>query len=1081
MISKKLLFVLFFIQVICINAQNLPRQFQLSGDGRMLTIGEKPNNTFYNQNIVPILYLNFSDTANFWQDLITYHDSLWDYPASLVYNGVTYDSVGVRFKGNSSYDNIGTSLKKSFNISLDAFKNDQNINGFSTLNLNNCYDDPTFMREVFYENQIRKHVPAAQTNFAHLYINGADWGLYANVQQLNKDFQKDWFLSNEGANFRASRPPGSTGSGSIIQASFLNLGNDTSEYQKFYTLKSSESPDPWSKLKNFCIALDTTDPSRMSSLLSNYLDIDRALWFLASEIAFNDFDSYIEKGKNDFYVYYEKETGRFAPIEFDGNDVMDTHYVNSVSALRHQTDTLYPLMSKIINVPEIRQRYLAHMRTLVADEQDTLSAFPLIDSYYALIDSIVQADTIKLYSYAAFQDGPSILKYYLRLRRLKMLNNSEVNDIAPVITDVTLSSDSVYWKQPEAGHSVEIKAKVTSVNGISKVTLHAAAGFVGNFTKIPMFDDGQHADSLAGDGIFGASIPAQNGGTWMRYYVEAAGNNTAKSVSFEPPGAEHSIFIYLVKPSIAADTTTLVINELMARNNTTATDSAGQYEDWLELYNTSNQAIDISGYYLTDNENNLAKWQFPQGTIINANDYLIVWADEDQSQGKLHTNFKFSATGEQVILLNAAGELISKVAFGPQNIDVSFARIPNGTGAFSAQFPTFGINNNPKPLVNFSASATQACSSLLVNFTNNSTNASDYSWNFGDGSPLSTDVSPSHFYAAQGNYTVSLQANGGGWTSIDSMVNYIQVFAAPTVSFASDTIYSSTTTFMLDAGNGFVSYDWNTGEQTQTIQVDSSASYCVIVSNSNNCKDTACVYVFIPLPIAVALFSSDIQQGCAGLTVNFTNQSSNASSYTWNFGDGSSLSTAINPSHQYDTAGVYTVSLIANNTNSSNTFSLINYINAHPLPEFSFASDTIHGPSTTYLLDAGNLFSSYLWNTGDTVSAITVVNDSLYCVVVGNQYGCKDSDCVYVTINGLGTATLQEKSNAQLFPNPADSYLKFIPAFEEIHFAAIYNAQGAIVYSTSFTKELVVFTENWAPGIYLLQYDNANTRFVVKH
>lgn len=1081
MISKKLLFVLFFIQFNCINAQNLPRQFQLSGDGRMLTIGEKPNNTFYNQNNVPILYLNFSDTANFWQDLITYHDSLWDYPASLVYNGITYDSVGVRFKGNSSYDNIDSSLKKSFNISLDAFKQDQNINGFSTLNLNNCYDDPSFMREVFYENQIRKHVPAAQTNFAHLYINGADWGLYANVQQLNRDFYKDWFISNEGANFRASRPPNSTGSGSIVKASFLNLGNDTSEYQKYYTLKSSESADPWTKLKNFCIALDTTDPSRMSSLLSNYLDIDRALWFLASEIAFNDFDSYIEKGKNDFYAYYEKETGRFAPIEFDGNDVMDTHYVNSVSALRHQTDTLYPLMSKIINVPEIRQRYLAHMRTLVADEQDTLSAFPLIDSYYALIDSIVQADTIKLYSYTAFQQSPSILKYYLRLRRLKMLNNSEVNDIAPVITDVTLSSDSVYWKQPEAGHSVEIKAKVTSVNGISKVTLHAAAGFVGNFTKIPMFDDGLHSDSLAGDGIFGASIPAQNGGTWMRYYIEAAGNNTAKSVSFEPPGAEHSIFIYLVKPSIASDTTSIVINELMARNTATVTDSAGQFEDWLELFNTTNQAIDISGYYLTDNENNLTKWQFPQGTIINANDYLIVWADEDQSQGKLHTNFKFSAMGEQVILLNAAGELISKLAFGPQNIDVSFARIPNGTGAFIAQFPTFGINNNPKPLVNFSATVTQACSSLLVNFTNNSTNASDYSWNFGDGSPLSTDISPSHLYAAPGSYTVSLQANGGGWSILDSLVNYIQVYASPSINFAADTIYSSTTTYLLDAGSGFDTYEWNTGEQTQSILVDSSASYCVIVINNNNCKDTACVYVSIPLPLAVAGFSSDIQQGCLGLTVNFSNQSSNANNYTWNFGDGSSLSTLVNPSHQYDSAGVYTVSLIAYSTTSSDTFSLVNYINVHPLPEFSFASDTIHGPSATYLLDAGNLFSSYLWNTGDTTSAITVENDSLYCVVVGNQYGCKDSDCVYVTINGLGTAALQEKSVAKLFPNPADRYLKFISSSGETHFALIYNAQGALVYSGNFSTELVLPTENWIPGIYLLQHDKGNIRFVVKH
>ena len=78
----------------------------------------------------------------------------------------------------------------------------------------------------------------------------------------------------------------------------------------------------------------------------------------------------------------------------------------------------------------------------------------------------------------------------------------------------------------------------------------------------------------------------------------------------------------------------------------------GQFEDWIELYNTTGQAIDISGYFLTDNEINLTKWQIPQGTVLNANDYLIIWADEDASQGKFHANFKFSANGESLLLLN---------------------------------------------------------------------------------------------------------------------------------------------------------------------------------------------------------------------------------------------------------------------------------------------------------------------------------------------------------------------------------------------------------------------------------------------
>lgn len=843
--KKALLLLSFFYCIYLSQAQNFPRQMQLSADGRMLTSGNKSNASLYNQNQIPSLYLNFSDTANFWNDLIVYHDSLKDYPAKLVYNGIVYDSVGVRFKGNSSYSNIGNSLKKSFNISLNAFIQGQSINGYQTLNLNNCYDDPSFMREVLYENQIKKHVPAAQTNFVQLFINGISWGLYANVQQLNSTFQKEWFLSDEGANFRASRPPGSTASGSVIKASFLNLGNDTSEYQKYYTLKSAETANPWDKLKDFCVALDTTSPSNMSTVISNYLDVDRALWFLASEIAFNDFDSYIEKGKNDFYAYYEKETGRFAPLEFDGNDVMDTHSVNSVSALRHQSDSLFPLMSKLINVPEIRQRYLAHMRTLVADEQDTNLVFPLIDYYFSLLDTVVSIDTIKLYSYAEFQGSPAALKYYIRNRRLKMLNNSEVNKLSPVISNVNLYSDSVLWKAVEANHPTQVRAQINSVNGISKVTLYWAQAWVGNFNSALMFDDGQHNDSLPADGIYGATIPGQSGGTWIRYYIEAAANDAPKTVAYEPPGAEHNVFIYLVKPQLASDSTSIVINEIMAKNNSTVTDSAGQYEDWVEIYNNSNQAIDISGYFLSDNEYNLNKWSIPQGTILNANDYLIIWADEDGGQGKFHANFKFSANGEALLLLNSSGELINKITFGPQNADISFARMPNGTGNFSPQFPTFSYNNNPKPIPSFSISPATACGSLQANFTNLSSNASSYLWNFGDGSAGSTDITPTHLYSVPGTYTVSLQATGNGWVITDSIVNAVEVYSNPSFSFGTDSIFSNNATYTLNAGSGFTNYLWNTGDTLPSITVDSIGIYCVRISNQNGCFDTACVYVSI--------------------------------------------------------------------------------------------------------------------------------------------------------------------------------------------------------------------------------------------
>lgn len=126
-----------------------------------------------------------------------------DLPATVYIDGVKYDSVGVRFKGQTSYSQVQNSDKKSFNLTLDYAIDNQDIEGYKTFNLNKAFQNASFMHEIMGKQLIRNHIPAARSNYSLLYLNDQYWGLYANVQQLNKKFYKQWFLTNNGTSWRA--------------------------------------------------------------------------------------------------------------------------------------------------------------------------------------------------------------------------------------------------------------------------------------------------------------------------------------------------------------------------------------------------------------------------------------------------------------------------------------------------------------------------------------------------------------------------------------------------------------------------------------------------------------------------------------------------------------------------------------------------------------------------------------------------------------------------------------------------------------------------------------------------------------
>jgi len=140
----------------------------------------------------------------------------------------------------------------------------------------------------------------------------------------------------------------------------------------------------------------------------------------------------------------------------------------------------------------------------------------------------------------------------------------------------------------------------------------------------------------------------------------------------------------------------LVINEFLASNVTINTDGAGEYDDWVELFNPTDTDLFLSGLYLSDNPENLTKWQFPfGGVILGAHEYLLIWCDEDQEQPGLHANFKLSAEGEFIALVAGDGvTIIDSLTFGPQSPDVSYGVWPDGSGTWQyLTSPTPGAPN----------------------------------------------------------------------------------------------------------------------------------------------------------------------------------------------------------------------------------------------------------------------------------------------------------------------------------------------------------------------------------------------------
>ncbi|MBI3500930.1 MAG: PKD domain-containing protein [Bacteroidetes bacterium] len=377
------------------------------------------------------------------------------------------------------------------------------------------------------------------------------------------------------------------------------------------------------------------------------------------------------------------------------------------------------------------------------------------------------------------------------------------------------------------------------------------------------------------------------------------------------------------------------------------------------------------------------------------------------------------------------------------NGTVTLILITTYTGGCPPDSDTLVLVIAPPPAAAFSN--TTVCFGNPTQFTDNSTvpfgSITGWTWNFGDGNSSSLQ-NPSHTYTASGTYTASLIV-GTSYGCIDTIQKTVVVNPAPTAAFTStaqcfiDSVYF-TDNSTISSGN-ITGWSWNFGDplsapnNTSSLQnpshgYTSAGTFTVtlIVNSSSGCADTISQVITVQ-PSPLANFSAT--QVCFGNTTFFSDSSSISSGtitgWSWNFGDPLSApnntSSLQNPSHNFTSAGTFTVTLIVtSNTGCTDTILLPVIVNALPIANFS-AGTVCAGSATTFTdLSTGNP-TSWSWNFGDaTTSALqnpshNYASAGTYTVtlIVGTSFGCSDTISQIITVNPTPTAAFS--NTAQCF------------------------------------------------------------------
>ncbi len=336
--------------------------------------------------------------------------------AGLTVNNKVYDSVGVKFKGNSSFNSAF--LKNPINIKIDYKIKKQKLMGYKTIKLSNLFMDPSGIREVLAYKIISKYLPCSKANFVQVFINDSLIGLYTNTEVINKSFVRKNFQYHKGAFFKCEntsmelKPKGCK----VAVADGLTIGFtlDSVCYSNKYELLSKYG---WNELLKLMMNIwyNSDNKSKYYHKIENILDIDKVMWMLAFNNLFVNLDSYNWSGRN--YYLVQDSNKVFHPIMWDMNMSFGgfSHFYNPAKLAEFPVfsceDNIYrPLISKLFLIPEYKQMYINHYIELLKNEvlNGNLKSEAL--KLHQQISGFIKADPYFYYDYKTFEN--SLYKSY---------------------------------------------------------------------------------------------------------------------------------------------------------------------------------------------------------------------------------------------------------------------------------------------------------------------------------------------------------------------------------------------------------------------------------------------------------------------------------------------------------------------------------------------------------------------------------------------------------------------------------------------------------------------------------------------
>lgn len=373
-----------------------------------VAMAQNPGDNIFNTNQVLTIDLQFSQPG-FWDSLVANYATETYMMADLTVTDntgtYTFDSVGVRLKGNSSYGHPGN--KKSFKIDFNRYVAGQEYDGLRKLNFNNSFKDPSFMREkIYYDICKADSIHAPRANYADVYMNDELWGFYSVVEQVDDEFLKTHFDENNENLFKAGDAFGG-GPGGGVEGDLKYYGTVQDDYYDRYTLENNTDENDWTDLINLTDFINNSSDADFAGQLSHHFDVEQLMKCMVMYNMFSNLDSYLNSARN-YYIYDYDSTGIWEWINWDCNESFGLYTGGPGTGDLQELDIYYynlnrPLFERVLTIEDTKTQYETYYCELFNAYFNNSYISDLIDELYTLIQPHVYADPNKMYTNDQFE------------------------------------------------------------------------------------------------------------------------------------------------------------------------------------------------------------------------------------------------------------------------------------------------------------------------------------------------------------------------------------------------------------------------------------------------------------------------------------------------------------------------------------------------------------------------------------------------------------------------------------------------------------------------------------------------------